>query len=264
MIIYIEDLKKISKHEIKKTIRKINKKRKKENIKLVLSKKLSSVEELKDKLCENNLEILDGRWLFNYLIYDALDYISHCQNKKLDKQNVCILANDNNESTINNIYRIAQCVKNLKIVTKNIRKFMHLEQELYNNYGIAIQISNNAKKSLLHADMIVNVDFSQKILNNYSINPNAIIINIKEKINIESKRFQGININYYKIEYNKEILNNIINKEQYDMNILYESYIYRKDTYESIKKQLKKDNVRILTLIGNNGEIYEEEYLKIS
>lgn len=264
MIIYLDDFKKFSKFQIRRTIKKIIKKSKNENLKLVLSKKISNIEEIRNKLYENKLEILDGRWLFNYLIYDVLNYISYCQNKKLNKQNVSILVNDNRENTISNIYRIAPEVKTLKLVTNNIQKFSYLEQDLYNNYGIAIQITNNTRKSLLNSNIIINIDFNEEIFNKYFINPNAIIINVKEKININSKRFQGININYYQIDYNKEILQNFSNIEQYDENILYESYIYRKDTYESIKKQLEKDNVKVINLIGNNGIIYKEEYLKIS
>ena len=114
------------------------------------------------------------------------------------------------------------------------------------------------------SDIIINIDFDEKLFNKYSINPKSIVINIKDKININSKRFQGININYYKIEYDKEILNIFENNKQYDENILYESYIYRKDTYKNIQSQIKKDKVKIITLIGNNGIIYENEYLKMS
>ena len=108
------------------------------------------------------------------------------------------------------------------------------------------------------------MDFDEKTFNKYYINPKAIVINLKKKININTKRFQGININYYKINYNKQILDKFENNIQYDKNILYESYIYRKDTYINIKNQIKKDNVKIITLIGNNGEISKDEYLKIS
>ena len=264
MIVYLNDVNKLSKFKINRIIRKIVKQSKKENIKLVLSKKMSCIEELKNKINENKLEILDGRWLFNYLIYDVLNYICDNQNKKLSSQNVCILANDNSENTINNIYKIAPCVKNLKIVTNNIQKFLYLEQELNDNYGIPLQISNNTRKSLIRSDIIINVDFDEKLFNKYCINPKSIVINIKDKISINSKRFQGININYYKIDYNKEILNSFANNKQYDENILYESYIYRKDTYKNIENQIKKDKVKIITLIGNNGMIYENEYLKIS
>lgn len=264
MIVYLDDVNRLSKFKINKIVKKIIKQSKKENIKLVLSKKMSNIEELKNKINENKFEILDGRWLFNYLICDVLNYICYNQRKKLNTQNICILANDNNENTIDNIYRIAPCVKNLKIVTNNIKKFSYLEQDLYDNYGIPLQISNNTRKSLTSSDIIINIDFDEKLFNKYSINPKSIVINIKDKININSKRFQGININYYKIEYDKEILNIFENNKQYDENILYESYIYRKDTYKNIQSQIKKDKVKIITLIGNNGIIYENEYLKMS
>ena len=86
------------------------------------------------------------------------------------------------------------------------------------------------------------------------------MVNINEKIKIETKAFEGININYYKIKMEHEKL--YYNKENncFEDNILYESLIYRKDSYENMITQLRKDKVQIASLIGNNGQINNEEF----
>ena len=264
MIIYLDEFGKITNFRIKRIVRKIVKQNKKEKIKLVLSENMSKIDFLIKKLQENKIEILDGRWIFRFLIYEVIDYICYCQNKDINKQNVCLLINERSEDITETIYSIAPKVKSFKVVTNNTNSFLSLENDLYEEYGIPIQISNNTRKSLNKADIIVNVDFDEELFNKYIINPKSIVINLKNKININTKRFQGININYYKINYNKQILDKFENNIQYDKNILYESYIYRKDTYINIKNQIKKDNVKIITLIGNNGEVSKDEYLKIS
>ena len=72
------------------------------------------------------------------------------------------------------------------------------------------------------------------------------IINIQNAIQINKENYKGKIINNYKIDYDKELLEGLEDKKDFDNNVLYESLIYRKDTYSNIKSQLFKDNVRIL------------------
>ena len=79
---------------------------------------------------------------------------------------------------MNLIVLIARKVKRLTIVSNNINKFRYLEEKLYNEYGIAIELSNNRRKSLLNSNIIINVDFEEEMVNKYNINSKAIIINL--------------------------------------------------------------------------------------
>ena len=55
-----------------------------------------------------------------------------------------------------NIVFIAEHVKRLNIVTNNLNKFKKIEDYLYNELGITINISNNKKQSLLKSNLIFN------------------------------------------------------------------------------------------------------------
>ena len=229
--------------------------------KIVFSRKLQNENILNEEISKYNVEILNGRWLFKYLIIKILEYICCKQNAPLEEKNVSILINDNNEINLNLLMLIAQKVKRLSIITNNISKFKYIEEKLYNEYGIAIEISNNKRKSLLKTDIIVNIDFEEELLNKYKINNKSILININKNNGIYSKIFNGININYYNIKYRDIDIfsqNNLYN--YFDSAVLYESYIYRKDNLNNILQQINKDKVEITDVIGNKGKINYKEF----
>ncbi len=117
-----------------------------------------------------------------------------------------------------------------------------------------LNISNNRKKSLLKSQIIINMDFPEELINKYKIFDNAIIININDKINLQSKRFNGINVNYYKINLPEEY-----KLDKFMDEIVYESLIYTKNNYKEISKKIMQDNIKIIGLIGNNGNISKNE-----
>lgn len=121
-----------------------------------------------------------------------------------------------------------------------------------------LNITNNKKKSLLKVEIIINIDFAEENINKYKIYDKAIIININDKINIQSKRFNGINVNYYKIE-----IPNEYKLEGFQDEIIYESLLYGK-SFKNANKEILKDNIKINKLIGNNGIIKEHEFAQIT
>ena len=121
-----------------------------------------------------------------------------------------------------------------------------------------LNISNNRKKSLLKSQIIINMDFPEELINKYKIFDNAIIININDKINLQSKRFNGINVNYYKINLPEEY-----KLDKFMDEIVYESLIYTKNNYKEISKKIMQDNIKIIGLIGNKGIINKNEIKQI-
>lgn len=113
------------------------------------------------------LDILNGRWLFNYLIYDVINYILAKENKEIEKSEISILVNKTTDTFIQNILNIAQNAKILNIVTENIAVFKQIEEKLYAEQGIMIRVTNNKKRSLLKSDVIINLDFTEEELAKY-------------------------------------------------------------------------------------------------
>ena len=195
-------------------------------------------------------------------------YLNVCQKKywstflklKVKKQNygeVSILINDFTDISEEIIIDIAKRIKRLNIITNHIEKCKRVQEYLYNEFGIMLSITNNKRKSLLKSEIILNIDFVEESINKYKIYDNAIIVNINNKISLQSKRFNGININYYKIQIPEEY-----KLENFQNEIMYESLIYGRN-YKYINEKIIKDEIRISKLIGNNGVINKYEIAKM-
>ena len=220
--------------------------------------------DLNQESFSNICNILDGRWTFKFLIPNIIEYILKKSEIKNNNVTISLVTNDYSQDNIKIILRIASLVKEINIVTENIEKFEKLEDYLLKELGIAIRITNNKKRALLKSNIIFNLDYKEDEFNKYSVPKKSIIISIKNKINIKSKRFEGINCNFYEIILPEDIKkwfesNNLIGK--FNNNVLLESIIYYKNSYEAIENKLKQ--VKINSLIGNNGKISDEEFLKI-
>ena len=117
-----------------------------------------------------------------------------------------------------------------------------------------LNISNNKKTSLSKSEIIINIDFTKELLNKYRIYDKAIIFNVLDKINIDSKRFNGTNIVYYRITMPKEY-----KMQEFEDEMVYESIIYQYNDFNKARKRIEKDKIRIKKLIGKNGPIRESE-----
>lgn len=222
---------------------------------IVLSKYLHTLKCLKDNLHTKNIDIIEGRYLFKCLTYKIIEYIIKIQNKCMEELDVSILVNEFNNINKTLIIKIAKEVKTLKIVTNNIDKCKGIEKFLYGEFGILVDISNNKKTSLANSQIILNFDFSEDVINKYRINDKAIIINFLGRVLIKSKKFNGININYFKINAPKRY-----NIDEFRTEDIYESDIYIKEICE-VEKKAVGDKIKIIKLIGNNGSIKEKEYI---
>lgn len=221
------------------------------------------IDDFKNTLYENNINILDGRWLFKYLIIEVLRYIADMRNEELSNQEISLLVNDLDEINVNIIYDLAESIKRLNIVTNDLTKLKNIENKLYEQKGIMITVTNNKRKSLAKAKLIFNMDFPEEILNSYNINKKAILINVENKIKVKNKSFNGINIGYYNIKIDGDIIkkfmeNNLV--DNFDKTILYESILYSKNRYHKVREKIIKDKIEIKGLIGNNGIINEKEF----
>lgn len=169
-----------------------------------------------------------------------------------------MLINDFTQINREIIIHIAKNIKRLNIVTNHINKCKKIEEYLYNEFGIMLNISNNKRRSLLKSEVIINLDFPEELINNYKIYDRAIILNINDKIEIKSKRFNGLNINYFRIIFPDEY-----KIEGFQNEIVYESTIYIKNSYEDINYKFAEDKIKINKLIGINGAIKEREIANV-
>lgn len=228
------------------------------DIQIVLSKKIKSL-----KLQLNKVKIIDGKRVQKYAIEEILKYILNLsQNQKLQFQDIYILQKEHNFETIYMIEYLKDKVKTINIVTNAIGKYKKIEDNLYNE-GYLITVSNNKKKSLKKAKIIINMDFSKEEISSYIINRNSIIINFTNERIDNLRGFEGMIINSIKIDMKEGIKqyfkeNNLYYK--FDNVELYES-ICETGNFEKQTQNIKENEIRVIELIGNNGKISEKEPL---
>lgn len=223
--------------------------------KIVISEKVQEQEEYVNLLYMNSLEICQGKWLFEALSCQVLDYILDKKEMKKEETEISILVNDLTENMIGNIRKIAKEYKRVKIITNHIEKFRIIEKQILEQDGIMITIGNNKRKGLSKSKIILNVDFPSELINQYHIYENAIIINIRGNVKIVKKRFNGITINDYDITFNNPEELDYENNTKYKTCKIYEAQVNKKQPYQELMKQIEKDKVKILQLVGINTRL---------
>jgi len=225
--------------------------------KIVLSKEVKKQELLVNKLYSNQIDIVDGKWLFEVMMYDVVKFIINKKNLEPKNTQISITANTISENVIQNLYLLVKEFKKVNVVTNHLEKFKNIEKGLLEEQGVMITFTNNKKKSLAKSNIILNVDFPKELLNKYNINDEAIIVNIQGNMKIDKKRFNGLTINDYEIEFKKEDFDFEKQNKYYNKDV-YEAKTFKKQPFKETISQIHKDNVRISELIGNNVTIHSK------
>ncbi len=214
--------------------------------KLVLSKKIKEQEIYVNYLYSYNYEIVEGKWLFQMLLFDVLDYVVKKMKIKDEDIKIGILVNDISDFAIYTIKELVTKYKYVKIVTNHIARFQNMEEKISEEYGIFINVGNNKRKVLSKTNIIFNFDFPTELINKYTIYNTATIINFRGNVKIKNKRFDGLNINDYEIIWNANP-----HLEMFEAKDVYEAMLYKNQPIDEVLRRIKRDNVRIKYLKGN-------------
>ena len=189
------------------------------------------------------------------MLYDILKYIEHvvdtdCRNESL----YVAMINDNNKEILINILDL---FKSINIVTTRLGSIRRMEKRIQKYKDTIISISNNKKKALRRAKILINFDFSSDLLNEFDLNKDCIIINLNiNKINL-NRSFRGSIINAIQIDFQNRYEEQI-NKCKYDLYNLYNSYIEHLN-YHNAMEFIENDKCKIVNLVGNRGQIANKE-----
>lgn len=222
---------------------------------VVLSKKLFNNEMFKNELYENNINIIEGKTVLGNFVEECIEKV--VGNNKIFYE-IAFLINDYDDINAQNIKKFLSRTRKITIVTNHKEYFKNLAKYCFEEYGLIIKITNDKSSSLARANLIINMDFPNEIINQYKIAAKAIIINLKNKTEIYAKSYEGINIVGCELEMPCELKM----EDFYDEHI-YESLILGKHFFE-IEKFTKKNEIRIKNLIGRNGMINEKEIARFT
>lgn len=241
------------KTSIKKVEKIVNKMKKADINSIVINKALHINTNFINMLNTYGITTFDGKWLGLYIIVDIIEYLEK-RERKLKKDELVILANDLTEEIKGNIKELINKFKRIKIVTNHSEKFKKLENDLYEQNGVPIIISNNKKKSLSKSELIINFDFIEEDVNQYNVNENAIIVSLDEIIKINKKRFNGIVITDYEVSSEKIPYNSNIKSGEF-----YNKEIYEEKVYNELlqRVQLSEANCSKFQIIRNIIKEYE-------
>lgn len=197
-----ENMRLKSKIKIVRNIIEILKKEKSNQI--ILENKLKEDIELINLLYSYNINICNDRWLFKQYTNEVVEKILKESNKVKKQSEIYICVNCLDKFIEKTIYNFAKSFKRVNIITNHISDFKQIENNLYEENGILINITNNRRKSLLKAEIILNFDFPKELLNQFAIYDKSTIIDLEGDIKIRKKRFCGKIINKINLSLNKE------------------------------------------------------------
>ncbi len=191
-----------------------------------------------NKIIQYNKE---DKEIFNKNILETLDYIISIKESKKQENNVYVISQNYDEIIKKKLLYLAENYKCLNIITENTKTYKKFEEYMYTNYEIPIIVSNNKRKALARATYIINTCLDEKELNEYSINREAIILNLTHNKIKKINCFSGI------------IINNIEAKNR--DKITSEKYLQQRFINNATA-------VNIRNLMGNNGKINIKEFNK--
>ena len=233
-------------------------------------RKLIKKDNIKQVACEEEIQqyvdkkiLIDEKDIIKYLILEILEYIFEIQGKKMEQEDIYFLINKDEDIYLENIKTLSEKFKTTNIITEELSKFQKIVENIFEE-ETTIYLSNNKRKSLRRAKYIVNFDYGIGEIEKYNINRTAILINIEQKVKIESMAFEGISINNVNIQIPDELIEHFGRmREKINKNILYMSLVNQKQELARIKDRIKEDNIHILNLIGDKGIISQEEFKRI-
>ena len=236
---------------------------------LVFSKEL---ENFKTSICEMlgsyNVQVLNGKKLMEFMEFQVVKYVLNKQKANMKEEEIYIVFKKSGDIDLNFLKKFIEGFRIVNIVTNDVERLKNVQDNLLENDGILISVSNNKRKALKRAKYILNINLNKEELSKYKINRNAIIINIREIVKYDSSGFEGININQIKIKSPDEFIEKFEQiGDNFDLVELYESLLFsdniQKRKIEDVYDRIDKDDISITGIIGNNGAISDEELQKI-
>lgn len=199
-------------------------------------------------LKEKHIQVMNGRWLFSFLIDDIAKWICHQSNLIAEEEKVALLMNEPNDFGLETIKRLSNHFKNISIVTNKIKMFERIEKEIYEEKGLVLTVTNNLKKACVDSKIVFNIDFKEKQFSKIRFLPNGYVVNVERKMEIEQSNFNGKNIDFFTINLPTKYRKIYKRLHRFHSSILYESLIYKKTSFQNIWKEIANDKIEIIGL----------------
>ncbi len=220
------------------------------------------------QMLQGGTRIINGKKLMEYMEFDIIKYILKKVQTNINQEEIYIVFKKDLNLDLNFLKVFIENFRMTNIVTNDIERLKNVQENLLENDSILISVSNNKKKALKRAKYILNINLDKAELEKYKINREAIIVNIREDVKLDNPSFSGINVNYFGIDVPDEYSEQFEEiGGNFDLVKMYESILFKnnlqKMKIESVYERINKDGIKVSKIIGNNGNISDEELHKI-
>ena len=215
----------------------------------------------------NKVQVLNGKKLMGFMKFEVVKYVLNKQKVNSKEEEIYIVFKKSGDTDLKLLKKFIENFRVVNVVTNDIERLKNVQDNLLENDGILISVSNNKRKALKRAKYVLNINLNKEELEKYRMNRDAIIVNIQENVRYGLAGFEGININNIKIKCPDEFIEKFEQiGDNFEITELYEGLLLSDDMQrrkaEEVIERIEKDDVKINEIIGNNGVIHEEELRK--
>ena len=230
----------------------------------ILNKLLSKLKgnEVDYAITENSIKLdypkLNGKYLLKCAISEVIDYCFKTLDKNTELEEIFIMAENYTKENIRIIETLTEKVKVVNVVTTHLRQFQELEKKLERR-DIYITVSSNKRKALKNAELIINLD--SKNFNGFNVNKSSIIVNCNNEFSL-NKDFEGICIEKINVDI-KKIMRIFAENENMDRQELFEAELLKTSQYDEARYILEKSKMQVTGVVGKRGVINLKEFEKV-
>ena len=179
-------------------------------------------------------------------------------NNNYTDEEIYIMAENYTKENIRIIETLTEKVKVVNVVTTHLRQFQELEKKLERR-DIYITVSSNKRKALKNAELIINLD--SKNFNGFNVNKSSIIVNCNNEFSL-NKDFEGICIEKINVDI-KKIMRIFAENENMDRQELFEAELLKTSQYDEARYILEKSKMQVTGVVGKRGVINLKEFEKV-
>ena len=227
--------------------------------KLILKLKSDGIDyAITEKEIDLDYPKLDGKHLLKCTIPEILNYCFKLLNKNAELEEIYVLAENYTKENIKIIETLTEKIKVVNVVTTHLKQFQELEKKLERR-DIYITVSSNKRKALKNAELIINLD--SKNFNGFNVNKSSIIVNCNNEFNL-NKDFEGICIEKINVDI-KKIMRIFAENENMDRQELFEAELLKTSQYDEARYILEKSKMQVTGVVGKRGVINLKEFEKV-
>ena len=227
--------------------------------KLILKLKSDGIDyAITEKEIDLDYPKLDGKHLLKCAIPEILNYCFKLLNKNAELEEIYVLAENYTKKNIKIIETLTEKIKVVNVVTTHLKQFQELEKKLERR-DVYITVSSNKRKALKNAELIINLD--SKNFNGFNVNKSSIIVNCNNEFNL-NKDFEGICIEKINVDI-KKIMRIFAENENMDRQELFEAELLKTSQYDEARYILEKSKMQVTGVVGKRGVINLKEFEKV-